>query len=213
MATHKYYYNLIADKYDELYDEIYKYMQIYSHLNFFSGSFDSLNLTSYSTTSDGLYIKKGHRNWFWANIFEDMSAKKMCFKKSIMSKNGRKVLINLYSATPFDDDVAYGRNYLYTNSLGLKINNAVNELFRVATNYVRCFPDVKFTTRIMRFAGGVASECTTENGTKVRQGHKNWLYYSLLEQLTADCILWKHRLILPGKKRTSVFYSVNPIKV
>lgn len=210
MATDVYYCNLINEKKEKLYDEIHKYMQIYSHLNFFSGSFDSLNLTSYITNSDGLSIKSGHRNWLWANIFEDMTAKKMCFKKSIMSKNGRKVFINLYSITPFDDEVAYGRSHIYKNSLGLKIKNAVNELFRVATNYVLHFPDTRFTTKKMRLVGCIVSESTKDNGTEIRKSHKNWLYYSILEQLTAHCILWKYRLIIPGNKRASVFYSVNP---
>jgi len=61
----------------------------------------------------------------------------------------------------------------------------------------------------MKDIGGASSECTTGNGMEIRVGHKNWFYFSVLEQLTADCILWKKTTILPGRKRASVFYCAS----
>lgn len=188
MATNAYFSRLIAAKYDHLYNEILTFMSDHPTVNLYSGSFDTLGLTSYATTPDGLQVLKGHRNWLWFSIFEDMNAQGLCFKKSVMSASGRKVLYNIYSATPVE---GVQRHWIRLTE-GADILHAVNELFRTAAEYVRAFPTTVFTTKLMMNAGGAISECTTDTGS-VRPGHKNWLYFSVLEQLTVDRVLWKIR--------------------
>lgn len=188
MATNAYFSSLIAFKYDRLYDEIRNFMENHPTVNLYSGSFDTLGLSSYATTSDGLQVLKGHRNWLWFSIFEDMTANGLCFKKSVMSASGRKVLYNLYSATPVE---GVQRHWIRLQE-GANIVHSVNELFRTATDYVRTFPATVFTVKLMTKTGGAISQCTTETGS-VRPGHKNWLYFSVLEQLTVGGVLQKVR--------------------
>lgn len=212
MATHSYFSNLLSENSDKLYDAILNYMSIYSNCNFYSGSFDShLQITSLCTTSDGLCVKKGHRNWFWSNIFEDMSANGFCYKKSVMSENGKKVLVNLYSATPFDNKFTYAKSSIYNNSHGMKIKNTFNNLIRITQNYMIAFPETVFTSSIIRKATKTDSYCTTIDGNYLNKGHMNWFYVSLLEHLAATEYLWKLSVTLPQRKRPSVFYSFNPI--
>lgn len=212
MATHEYFSNLLCDKIDELYMSIWDYMNIYTNQNLYSGSFDKLGLTSYCTSSDGLFVKNTHRNWLWANILEDLVAMGSCYKKSVLSKNGQKVLYNIYRVVPFDNDIEYSRDYIYDNSMGKKIKYACFELFRIAERYVCTFPETIFSTKILRFiCGDVDSKCTTVNGLDINYKHVNWLYFSILEQLTADVVLWKKTEILPNK-RNMVTYKSTPFE-
>jgi hypothetical protein len=198
----------LCEKYNNVLNEIHNYMKIYSHLNFFSGSFDTLGLTSYSTNSDGFIVLKGHNNWLWANILEDMCVQGMCYKKSVMSVNNKKVIINLYSVTPFDDKVTYGRSWIYTNTIGMKIKFAIDDFFRGIINYIRCYVDTWFTTRMLRQAVRKVQHCTSNNGANINIDNKNWLYFSILEQLTVKQVLRKKSVISQNRKRANIFYSL-----
>lgn len=202
------YSNILCEKYNNVLNEVHNYMKIYSHLNFFSGSFDTLDLTSYSAKSDGRIVSKGHKNWLWANIFEDMCAQGMCYKKSVVSDNNKKVLINLYSSTKFENKEIYGRSWIYTNNVGMKIKFAMDDLFCCIINHIRCYVDTWFTSKMLRQVMRKEQHCTSNDGVNIKMNNKNWLYFSILEQLTVKQVLRKKCVFSENRKRAKTFYTL-----
>lgn len=51
---------------------------------------------TYSSDHEGNKKEQSHKNWLHMNIFEELTANKLICKRSILSKNGKRVLHNVY---------------------------------------------------------------------------------------------------------------------